>query len=159
MDKQSTSKRQVYRVILKTLAFIGICVLAFSLIRTAILPPTSHTKTLVKPIIVDISQLNAGEIKTIHWNNQNIAILYRTTAMLEQSTDHNKYFVFVNQGGDVNCPLTIDTETKRYLKDICSGYRYDSSGKVLKNNSRVQNLSIPPYHFIDKNQIMIGENK
>ncbi len=162
MKKQSTHKKQVYRIILKSLAFIGLSALAFSLLRTALLSPapTNHKKASTKPIIVDISQLSAGEIKTVHWNNQHIAILHRTVAMLEQVDIHNrnnKYFVFINQGGDVNCPLTTDTKTKHYLKDICSGYLYDSSGKVLKSNARVRNLSIPPHRLINKHQMLIGE--
>ncbi len=156
----TTNTRQVYRSILKSLTFIGLIVLAFFMIRSAVQPPNYQTKQTAKPITIDISDIQEGQIKIIRWDDKDIGILYRTKEMqklLPKQTIDKRYFVFINSGGDINCPLNIDASTKIHLKDICSGYRYDGSGKVIKTNSRVHNLIIPPHHFIQGNKMIIGE--
>jgi Rieske Fe-S protein len=113
-----------------------------------------------KPITVDLSTIGQGKIHTIQWNSTNIAILHRTDVMQasiqNKAKDNPKYFVFINSGGDLNCPLVIANTGKQQLKDICSGYLYDLMGKAKSPTSRVRDLRIPPHQFIDKNTVLIG---
>ena len=155
----SDNKKQVYRVIIKLLSFMGLALLAYSMIRSAVLPPLPQVMQEVTPIKVNLTAIDQGHIRIIVWNHQNIAILHRTKIMQTAPITHpqQRYFVFINAGGDLNCPLRIDT-SQRYLKDSCSAYLYDSYGKALKPSSRIKNLVIPPYRFIDQNHLLIGEN-
>lgn len=40
----------------------------------------------------------------------------------------------------------------------CHGSKFDFSGRVYKNVPAPTNLVIPPYHFVDKSTIRVGEN-
>lgn len=155
------NKIQLYRAILKVLTLIGISILGYFFIRSAIMPTNIQIdKQQAEIIHVDLSTLLQGQIKVIQWDKKNIAILHRTTDMqkaLSNDVKEASYFVFINSGGDVNCPLVVDQTTKLYLKDICSAYLYDTSGKVIKTGSKVQNLIIPPHH-IEGKLLTLGEN-
>lgn len=157
----TNNKIQLYRAILKVLTLIGISILGYFLIRSAVMPTNISTESKQAGAIhVDLSTLLQGQIKIIQWDNKNIAILHRTEAMQEvliNSLDKSPYFVFKNAGGDINCPLVVDQTTKIHLKDICSAYLYDTSGKVIKTGSKAQDLIIPPHHIEDK-LLILGEN-
>ena len=157
----TNNKIQLYRAILKVLTLIGISLLGYFLIRSAIMPTDIQVdKQQVETVRIDLSPLLQGQIKIIQWDHRNVAILHRTKNMqksLANTTKENPYFVFINSGGDINCPLVIDQTTKIYLKDICSAYLYDTSGKVIKTGSKAQDLSIPPHH-IEGKLLILGEN-
>jgi ubiquinol-cytochrome c reductase iron-sulfur subunit len=40
----------------------------------------------------------------------------------------------------------------------CHGSKYDLAGRVYKNVPAPKNLEIPPYAFLDKNKVIIGED-
>jgi len=158
----TNNKKQLYRTIVKSLSFVGLIILSYFLLRSALLPPTPQKIQIIKPVTVDLTTIREGSIKIIRWNHSNIAILHRPKEMqqkLKKSGENIKYFVFNNAGGDINCPLSINQTTKITLKDICSGYLYDGLGKVIKQNTKVQNLIIPPHHFIGQNTLIVGEEK
>jgi hypothetical protein len=152
-------KKQVYRVIIKLLSFLGLGLLSYFLIRTAIIPPLPQMMQKVTAIQVNLTDVEQGQMKIINWNHKNIAILHRSQAMqtTRPKSPEERYFVFINAGGDLNCPLNIEI-TQTYLKDSCSAYLYDSHGKALKPSARVKDLKIPPHHFIDRNHLLIGAN-
>jgi hypothetical protein len=156
------SKKQVYRVIVKLLSFLGLSLLAFFIIRSALLPPLPQMMQESIATKVDLSNLLQGQIRIAQWNHQNIAILHRPKIMQKTlsgdvTTTNKSYFVFINKGGDLNCPLVLD-HNQIHLKDSCSGYLYDAKGKLLKLNPRIKDLIIPPYHFINQNHLIIGKN-
>ena len=154
------NKKQVYRVIIKLLSFVGLSVLSYFIIRSAISPPLPQSMHKVVPVRVDLSGLSPGQIKILNWNHQNIAILHRTAAMQASVSNrtNNHYFVFINAGGDLNCPLRVSQKQASYLQDSCSAYLYDAYGKALQPNARIKDLVSPPHHFIDQNHLLIGEN-
>lgn len=155
------NKKQVYRVIIKLLSFVGLSVLSYFILRSAISPPISQTLHKVIPIRVDVSKLPAGQLKILRWNHKNIAILHRTAAMqanIPNTVKTPRYFVFINAGGDLNCPLRLSQKSVHYLQDSCSGYLYDSNGKALKPNACIKDLISPPHRFIDQNHLLIGTN-
>lgn len=156
------NKKQVYRVIVKLFSFLGLSLLAFFIIRSALLPPLPQIMQEMIATKVDISHLLQGQIRVVQWNHQNIAILHRPEIMQKTlsgdiTTLSKSYFIFVNKGGDLNCPLVLDY-SQIYLKDSCSGYLYDTKGKLLKLNPHINDLIIPPYHFINQNHLLIGKN-
>lgn len=157
----TNNKKQLYRVILKILTFIGVGTLSYFFIKSAIMPLERQSiASQEKPITIDLATIPLGKMITVQWSHNNIAVLHRPKEMqntLPENTTNREYFIFVNSGGDVNCPLTIDSKTKIHLKDICSNYLYDGSGKAIKNSNKAQNLVIPPYH-ITGNQLIIGQN-
>ena len=157
----TSNKKQLYRTIVKILTLIGVCLLSFFLIRSVVLPTTTPLVQYPTVVTVDLLSIAEGKIKIVRWNNSNIAVLHRPKemqAMLQDSLENKQYFVFVNSGGDVNCPLIVESKTKTMLKDICSAYLYDASGKAIKQDARVQNLIIPPHHFTKGNKLIIGES-
>lgn len=156
------NKKRLYRTLIKLLTFIGISILSFFLIRSIFLPSEISSLETSDPVQVDLSTISEGKIKIVRWNHRNIAILHRPKEMQanlqkQDIVESRKYFIFVNTGGDVNCPLIVEPIKKLTLKDICSAYLYDGSGKVIKQDARVQNLIIPPYHFLEGNKLVIGE--
>jgi len=154
-------KKQVYRVIIKLLSFMGLSVLSYFILRSAMSPPIPQTMHKAIPIRVDLSELPQGKIKILSWNHQNIAILHRTVAMqvsIGNTLNTQRYFVFVNTGGDLNCPLRLSEKQVHYLQDSCSGYLYHTDGKALQPNSRIKDLVSPPHRFIDQNHLLIGAN-
>lgn len=40
----------------------------------------------------------------------------------------------------------------------CHGSRFDMAGRVLKGSPAPINLLVPPYHFVDANTVVIGED-
>lgn len=137
------------------------------MLRSVMIPPLPQVMKKATPIRINLSRIEQGQIKIVVWNHQNIAILHRTQLMqsaanssLQNSSktnDTTDYFVFINRGGDLNCPLRLDLN-QTYLQDSCSGYLYYSNGKAVKPSSRIHNLLSPPHHFIDQNHLIIGEN-
>jgi hypothetical protein len=156
------NKKQVYRVIVKLLSFLGLSLFAFFIIRSALLPPLPQVMQETLATKVDLSNLLQGQIRVVQWDHQNIAVLHRPDIMQKTlsndvTTMDKSYFIFINKGGDLNCPLVLD-HSQIYLKDSCSGYLYDAKGKLFKLNPRLNDLIIPPYHFINQNHLLIGKN-
>lgn len=55
-------------------------------------------------------------------------------------------------------PEDLGPEWKGGFYCPCHGSRYDLAGRVYKNMPAPTNLVVPPYHFVDDNRIIVGEN-
>jgi hypothetical protein len=155
-------KRLVYRVIVKLMFLSGILALAFVLIGSVVKAPNGKAEIIADPLRVDVGKIPYGQIYTYRWNNQDVGVLHKTDAMLEQlanTSEAARYFVFYNSGGDVGCPISLSRGNGRFhLQDICSRIAYSLDGKLLKPHVRAKDLTIPPHHWVEDN-IMILEQK
>ena len=71
------NRRLYYRVILKTLFAIGFLVLLFVFFNSLLV--TSETESLKKIniVVLDISDMQKGEIRKTRWGNKEVAVLHR----------------------------------------------------------------------------------
>lgn len=56
-------------------------------------------------------------------------------------------------------PKSVDDSWQGGFYCSCHGSKFDLSGRVFKNMPAPINLEVPPYHFLDSNTLVIGENK
>lgn len=78
-----------------------------------------------------------------------------------------EYFVFVNICTHLGCSPEYVPEpgSKPYNPDWlggffcpCHGSMYDLAARVFKGVPAPLNMVVPPYHYIDKNRILVGED-
>lgn len=164
--------RLLYRVIVKLMFLTGLLALAFAMLSSLLSPPNSQsqlveTNMIAEPVLVNLAQIPYGKVRNYRWNNQDIGILHLADDMKEQKkSNHNnepqpRYFVFFNQGGELNCPLTIVKKQQYQLEDICSRtpYTLDGSLQQEKDRSRAKDLQIAPHFYRNEHQMMLGTNK
>lgn len=161
MENAESSRRLLFRVILKVLVLSGIAFFVWILINSlsASFPEQSVNKL---PIVeLDISDMQKGFIRKTQWNGKEVAVLYRpdtsknpSKTVLEE-TDHSNlneiwrshrtdYFVYINSS---NCPLYY---SQRVFKDICTQKRFDESGREINIKNKPTTLAIPPHYFTEK---------
>jgi Rieske Fe-S protein len=175
----STDKRQVYRVTIKVMLLLGAIVLGLVLIRSiwkSAEPVADHINLSTEvpqsyPVTVP-----SGKVQLIRWGKQEINILHLTPEMqstlVQPSTQtlntepylnattrsrQPEYFVYVNKGSGVGCPIGFVNDFKRpTLRDTCTQSTYDLAGRPLNATLQVPNLTVPPHHFKQAGQITIG---
>ena len=152
------------------------------------LMPNAKTMRAVRPLQVDLSHLQPGEMLTVEWNNQPIFILRRTLKMMQD---------LQNKVSELRDPLSLVDQQPSYAKNIyrsinpefavlvgicthlgcvpqyqenianveqdgfycpCHGSCFDSAGRVFKNVPAPINLAVPPYHFLKPHVLVIGES-
>jgi len=139
-------KRLLYRVVLKLLFLLSMGVLSIVFINSLFTHSDIKTNQKISPQIIelDISGMREGEIRKAQWQGKEINIL---------RLENNQYFTYVNVGDSGNCPLFKEING---LKDICTGTRFDFSGKQKDSKNQGFELSIPP-NYINKNTLFIGK--
>ena len=56
-------------------------------------------------------------------------------------------------------PKSVDDSWQGGFYCSCHGSKFDLSGRVFKNMPAPINLEVPPYYFLDRNTLVIGENR
>ncbi len=164
-------RRLFLRVILKALALTGVLFLLYILSGSLFTAKKMSSNTVGKlPLVyLDISTLQKGRLKKIHWNGKEVAILYRRNPVIDKpkqlvSPDDSiheslqpwmrsqkpEYFVYINAGDSGNCPLFYSQGT---FKDICSANQFDENGRGKEQQHL--SLKIPP-HYFKENGIVFG---
>lgn len=173
-----TDKRLLYRVILKVLTAIGIIALLLVFFNATFYSNIETTEAVidVDDADVDVSHLFAGSTKVIRWNNQRVGILKRTDANQlalikgtaeapkasgDEVDSHSwrsldpRYFVYFDVGDSGHCPLFFQNEAGEVaFKDTCSSSWFDSQGRFKSDGTA--GLKIPPHHYTDTDQLLIG---
>jgi len=173
-----TDKRLLYRVILKVLGMIGIMALLLVFLNATFYSniETQEVELDTDDVSVDLSNLFSGANTIVRWNNQRIGILKRSdpsqlalvkqTSKKPQATPNEinahpwrsldpRYFVYVDVGDSGHCPLFIENkEAVVSFKDTCTANWFDSQGRFKSDGTA--GLKIPPHHFSDDNQLLIG---
>ena len=151
-------KRQVYRVILQIMTYIGVATLLWVMFGSVFVPNHEKSNSPSNPPVeimeMNLQNLAEGKITHVIWQGKKVSILHRNN----QSDDINKgshYFVYYDLGDSGNCPLYF---TGRVFKDTCTGTQYDQTGKPV-NNSRADDLESPPYFFREKTKLILGRKK
>jgi len=163
----NTDKRLLYRVIVKIMFLIGLLALAFALMSSVLSPPNSkallvETQSIAEPLLVNAAQIPYGQIRNYRWNNRDIGILHLTDEMQAQLANKHgiqqRHFVFYNNGGDLNCPITIIKLQSFQLEDVCSHIPYTLAGKLInqQDKRRAKDLMAAPFHYRNEQQIIIG---
>lgn len=173
-----SDKRLLYRVMLKVLAMIGIIALLLVFFNATFYSNIETQEAVLdaEDITVDISDLFSGSNTIVRWNNQRVGILKRSDlnqlalvkqsakgpeAMLDEINNHAwrsldpRYFVYFDTGDSGHCPLFMQNKDgKISFKDTCSANWFDSQGRYISDGKL--GLKIPPHHFSDDNQLLIG---
>jgi len=173
-----SDKRLLYRVILKILGMIGIVALFLVFFNASFYSniQTHEAKLNADDVAVDLGDLAFGSNAVVRWNNQRVGILKRTRsnlldlvnkmskkpdAKLNEINAHPwrsldpQYFIYYDIGDSGYCPLFVENkEGVVSFKDTCSSNWFDSQGR-FKSDGTV-GLQIPPHHFSDDNQLLIG---
>jgi len=157
--------RLVYRVVLKLLFLVALGVLTIVFINSLFIGSDKERKTqsaVAKSIVLlDLSNMKKGDVKTIHWDGKEVAVLHRKTNFPFYHTKYiakiphqsvnsglrslkTEYFVYFNYGDSNNCPLFVEDYG---LKDVCTGTKFNTSGRVKGNEQQGYRLKIPPHHF------------
>ena len=168
------NKIQLYRVILKVMALLGIIALLWVFLNASSTPDDSQANSVSYSNTVDLADLAAGELKLAQFGALSVAILHRSEAdqaklamaaqqspkeATEQAVSKHPwrsmmlpYLVVVNRGDSGNCPLFSGNGM---LKDTCTGSLFDSTGR--RRLSGGQNaLSVPPHYFSGPDTVVVG---
>lgn len=157
------SRRLVYRVFLKILALCGLLALLWVLFNSLFYSDNTNTaqvdtkKTMI--VKLSLSGMRRNEIRKVHLGNKEVAVLYRNDSFSYQDKDSSypkfleldsrslkkDYFVYYNYGDSLNCPLFYSKDT---FKDVCTGNKFDSSGKGKNEIKHGFKIEVPPHYFL-----------
>ena len=142
------NKRQIYAVILQLMTYISVVTLLW-VIFNSIFIEDEEKKVLPVNIEMPLKLLKKGELTHLLWQGKKVSILHRN------DVNGALYLVYYDIGDSGNCPLFFNG---KFLKDTCTGTKYDQTGKPIKP-SRANDLQSPPYYFIaEQNKIIIGSD-
>ena len=161
-------RRLYYRVVLKSMLFIGVLVLLFVFLNSLFVASKTEVVKEKALVSLDISDMQRGEIRKTRLDHKEVAVLYRKQVIGSEINNLHKtspgiyssesrsrkvdYFVYYNHGDSGNCPLFYSDEI---FKDVCSGKLFDDSGREKNNKQHGYKIAIPPHYFIE-NQIYFG---
>lgn len=171
------NRRLLFSVIIKLLTFSGLILLTVVFVNSLFSSDERVTTNVNKEfatVILDITEMYKGQIKTVRWNNKEVAVLFRQFpeklgGIDKVSLDENhhpsikaqlrsvksEYFVYFNIGDSKNCPLYYAAGV---FKDVCSSNRFDEAGRDIKANLQSYMLEIPP-HYFEKGNLIFGQWK
>ena len=150
-------------------AAVGAAALAWPLIDS--MNPAADVLAL-SSTEVNISQIEAGQSVTITWRGKPVFIRHRTEENIEEARavpmdnlpdpelDENRvlkpeWLVMVGVCTHLGCiPLADQGDYDGWFCP-CHGSHYDTSGRIRKGPAPY-NLEVPPYEFLNDNQIRIG---
>ena len=169
------NRRLLFTVIIKLLIVSGFLLLIFVFMNSLFTKDDSVRNVSSQKVsiaILNIADMQKGQIKKIRWNNKEVAILLRQNfeklksnkgEFLNDDMHHSintktrsikvEYFVYINTGDSRNCPLFYSGGE---LKDICSSNKFDEAGISLYGNSQGFRLKVPP-HYFDDTKLVIGK--
>ncbi|MBK8453716.1 MAG: hypothetical protein WAQ53_05755 [Thiofilum sp.] len=171
----SAAKRQLYRVLIKSMVMLGIVVLIGVLVRSVMSTPepeTQHASLVLEQKFTVPLNVHSGKVQLIRWGQQEVGVLHLTDTMkasLKLATDkdtepnlnpqtrarHPDYFVYINKGSGVGCPITLVTTQQALLRDTCTQATYDLAGRPLNATLRLPVLTVPP-HYFKEGKITLG---
>ena len=171
------NRRLLFSVIIKLLTFSGLILLIVVFVNSLFSSNeiiNINNKEELPNAVLDISEMYKGQIKTVRWNNKEVAVLLRQfpeklgeidkVSLVESHHPSIKpqlrsvkpeYFVYYNIGDSKNCPLYY---AAGIFKDVCSSNRFDEAGRDIKANLQSYMLEVPPHHF-EKENLIFGQWK
>ena len=150
---------------------IGAFVLLLVFLNSLFIGGESELEAKSAIVVLDISNMQKGEIRKTRLGSKEVAVLFRKKAVLNKSplTEASKfppkvlnsvsrsqkaeYFVYFNHGDSGNCPLFYSGDN---FKDVCSSKLFDMSGREVNNIKHGYKIEIPPHHF-NNNKIYFGQ--
>ncbi len=140
-------KRLIYRVVLKLLFLLSLGVLTIVFINSLFTQSNDNSsqKNALSVVELDVSGMIKGELRKVQWKGREVNAL---------RLENNKLFIYINAGDSGNCPLFKEANG---FKDICTGTRFDFSGKQKGNEEHGFKLIVPPNYYV-KDTLFIGKN-
>lgn len=144
------------------------------------LRPSRKTQAAGAPVSVSIQGMAEGDLRVFVWRQKPVWVLRRSQAMIDElkeepselidpdsaSSDQpeyckNKtrsitpeYFVAVGLCTHLGC--SPGRERGKGFLCACHGSRFDFAGRVFKGSPAPKNLFIPPHHYDDDGNIVVG---
>ena len=161
--------RLVFSVIIKILTVLGLVILLWVFTNSLFVHQDKEQVVERDLLEVALKDMRDNDIKKIHWNGKEVAILQRKGRPILYHTKYpskiphqslnsglrsinNKYFVYINHGDSGNCPLFKEYDG---FKDTCTGTRFDASGREKDKGLQGYRLEIPP-HYFQNDKLFIG---
>jgi len=139
--------------------------------------PDASTIAAGAPVEVDLSPIQSGQIIKVFWRSKPIFIFNRTANDIKLAQDadwqslrdpapdsarvksgHEQWLVVIGICTHLGCiPLPHQGNYDGWFCP-CHGSQYDSAGRIRLGPAPL-NLYLPPYQFISKTKIRIGEDK
>lgn len=151
------SKRDFILTALGTFAGIGGAAAAYSMVKTWDPLPSVVAAGVTK---VDVSSMQAGEIRTVEFRGKPVYILKKTPDMIADKNHTNvkvgndQYTVVVAICTHLGCIPAFEADKKQF-KCACHGGEFDANG-VNTFGPPPKPLAIPPYR-VEGNTIVLGE--
>ena len=139
-------KRLIYRVVIKLLFLLALGVLTIVFINSLFTQSNDNDNQQASVAVVelDVRGMIKGEIRKAQWEGKEVNVI---------RLEENKLFTYINVGDSGNCPLFKEASG---FKDICTGTRFDFSGKQKGNEEQGFKLTTPP-NYQQKGTLFIGE--
>ncbi|HIO92457.1 MAG TPA: hypothetical protein EYG68_06370 [Leucothrix mucor] len=149
-----SDKRQVYRVILQLMTYIGIAALLWVMFGSVFVPDYDKSSSQTEYMEVTLQNLAEGKVTHVMWRGKIVSILHRSGSAINEGKA-SRYFVYYDLGDSGNCPLYFTGEV---LKDTCTGTQYDQFGQPV-NRIRADDLESPLHYFSGQKKLVLGKIK
>ena len=146
-------KRQVYRVILQIMTYIGIAVFLWVMFASVFVPDNEKSSQPLEVMEISLKNLAKGKITHVMWQGKKVSILYRNHQQ-NKPTKSGRYLIYYDVGDSGNCPLYF---TGEILKDTCTGTQYNQLGEPIKR-LRANDLESPLYYFLNQTTLILGRD-
>ncbi len=139
-------KRLIYRVVIKLLFLFLLGVLTIVFINSLFTQSNdkSNQQSSLSVVEIDVTGMIKGDIRKVQWEGKEVNVI---------SLGDNKFFTYLNVGDSGNCPLFKEANG---FKDVCTGTRFDFSGKQKGNEEYGFKLISPP-NIYENGVIFIGQ--
>lgn len=163
---EEPDRRQFIEKATCAVAGVGIAAAAWPFVSS--MNPSSDilSKSTVE---INISQIQAGEVKTVEWQSKPVFILHRTSTQIsamQASMGSNidpqpdearvlkpEWLVVIGLCTHLGC---VPTKKSEGWFCPCHGSRYDNSGRVLRGPAP-KNLYLLPYQFVSADTLLLGK--
>lgn len=167
--KVDNEKREFLETVTTTFGVAGAACVAYPFVKS--MAPSAAVKAEAT-LEVDVSDIPAGQSKTVLWRGKPVQIWHRTEQQIAKATSEDtspelldpakdaervknpKYLVVLAVCTHLGCVPMHGGEFSGW-RCPCHGSQFDGSGR-LRRGPAATNLEVPPYEFIDETTIRLG---
>lgn len=187
-DSSSIKRRKILSGLMKLLVLIGLIFISipfFSSFSSGSIEEKQNNSSRWV-ITLPVTDLNAGEVKTLRWSGGIVWVYSRTKKDIELLNENSnslrdpaseksdqpvemknmlrsadrRFFIFIPNENKRSCQVSLNVKQERVrFTEPCYGAKYDAAGRIFENSGhkdKTQQNLAVPEHMIDDGILKIG---